>query len=219
MIWPGTINDNDSWKQVEDWIGHVVESATNLGLSVRRPIAALTEAHAGTGGTSVRTFYESTNSLSSVAQAIANDVQRANASALLAIARSTLSLSVTDVARSLQVERPTVYSWLSGISSPTPEHWDRLRALTTLGFKWFLLTRTELGAKLTKPLASGKTLRDLLAEGDYSGAPVDAALLELARDASAVVGQPLWRDSNLREIPNSTAAIDRETGKRLSYDD
>lgn len=146
-------------------------------------------------------------------------------SQVLARVRSALSLTITELASILRVERPTIYAWLAQRAEPRPQNRRRLGRLLSIADVWANLSSEPLGDAVRWQDASGSTLVDILRRDDFDGAV--ARLTALASAASE--RQMTARESRLErlrvfaathKLPQESSegqeALDIETGKRIS---
>ncbi len=80
----------------------------------------------------------------------------------LAALRRYFSLNITDLAKVLRVERPTIYSWLQGNSAPHPGNLKRLEKIYQLSRDWRTLSATPVGKYVHQPFEDGCSLLDYL---------------------------------------------------------
>jgi hypothetical protein len=66
-------------------------------------------------------------------------------SPILAAVRAHLSLSMVEVAAALEVDRPTIYTWLAGRSQPQERHRERLQRLFEVARRWSRLSNSRSG--------------------------------------------------------------------------
>lgn len=98
----------------------------------------------------------------------------------IALIRQYLSLSVSDFARVAGIERPTVYAWIDGESSPRKANLERLQALNGVAERWKAMTGQPIGRLLDERLpGETKTLLDLLL-GEIDAQAVESLLERLA---------------------------------------
>lgn len=76
--------------------------------------------------------------------------------------RRYFSLNMTELSRSLRVERPTVYSWLAESAEPHARNLERLNRLYGLGRSWRRSSATPVGSANKIPLSNGRTLLDII---------------------------------------------------------
>ena len=139
---------------------------------------------------------------------------------MLGIIRAAFSLTVTELAQVLRVQRPAVYSWLAGDAEPREQNLRRLISLTTLAEHWMDVADAPLGAGRRLPGPDGRTPLEILSQ-DVLGEDLGAALEPWvrARDstprgqggrrAAALVG----RDG---PVPAARDSVPFETGQRTS---
>lgn len=112
----------------------------------------------------------------------------------IAVIRQYLSLSVSDFARVVGIERPTVYAWIDGESNPRKANLERLRVLNAVAERWKDMTGQPIGRLLDERLpGETKTLLELLA-GEIDADAVESLLERLAlrrreRESTSVKGR------------------------------
>lgn len=99
--------------------------------------------------------------------------------------RASLGLNVSETARVLGVQRPTVYAWLAGQSRPQRSHWLRLIEIEDVAAAWSRLSALPLGEEVRLPTIDGRSLVDLLTDDPL---PVDAIQAHLAAVAPTTRG-------------------------------
>lgn len=139
---------------------------------------------------------------------------------MLAAIRAHLSLTITETASALQVERPTVYAWLRGQWEPHEQNRRRLHRLFDLAFYWSRGSKAPLGTRLRDADARGTSLLDLLRAERWDEARNWLTALWKVGPVPTP-GQPLSvREALARHglssrVPRGAEEIDRVTGKRL----
>ncbi len=78
--------------------------------------------------------------------------------------RRYFSLNISDLARVLHVERPTVYAWLKGSSAPHPGNLKRLERIYRLARDWRARSSAPMGIYVREPIENGRSVLDHLAE-------------------------------------------------------
>jgi transcriptional regulator with XRE-family HTH domain len=78
--------------------------------------------------------------------------------------RRYFSLTVTDLARVLRVERPTIYAWLKGSSAPHSGNLRRLEKIYRLAQEWRAKSSIPMGTYVREPFDDGRSVLDYLAE-------------------------------------------------------
>src|SRR5688572_24216788 len=109
-----------------------VEESTQANGTATRAVAlgrALLIQEAGTGGIARIRLDDQTSTRTPVLGSVLGDVDFTNPADLVAFARAYLSLSLSDFARAVGVERPTIYAWLNGNAVPSEASWRRLMAM------------------------------------------------------------------------------------------
>jgi len=113
------------------------------------------------------------------ADAIANEAP--DAPRVLAALRESLGLSITDLARVLDVSRPTIYAWMKGETEPRSELWPRLREMEQLASQAEAYSLPRPARLVRRPLADGASLLDRLLTGREVEEAHLQALADLAR--------------------------------------
>jgi hypothetical protein len=135
--------------------------------------------------------------------------------------RRYFSLNVSELSRSLRIERPTVYSWLTESADPHARNIERLNRLYRLGQSWRRSSATPVGGANKIQLSGGRTLLDLFAEEELDNEAILATFAELRglladqrlkarnRESIADAGRRL----GLRDVPREVQqhAFDAET--------
>ena len=83
---------------------------------------------------------------------------------VIAEIRSTLSLNISETARALGVERPTVYAWLAGQATPQRTNLIRLARIADVAASWRRRTSRPLGDIVRLPGMDGTSIAELLAD-------------------------------------------------------
>lgn len=78
--------------------------------------------------------------------------------------RRYFSLTVTDLAKILRVERPTIYAWLKGSSEPHSGNLRRLEKIYRLAQEWRAKSSIPMGTYVRDPFDDGRSVLDHLAE-------------------------------------------------------
>ena len=139
---------------------------------------------------------------------------------MIALIRSVLSTNVTEMASILSVERPTVYAWASGRTTPHGDNVRRLRKV--FQFASFLMGKTSvpLGKSVREPSQDGISIVDLLSEETINDERIYARLrialdrIEAAPKRSSIVDRAIKRGSDPSRGESKRDVIDWITGKR-----
>ena len=83
---------------------------------------------------------------------------------IVSIVRAALSLNITELAKVLQVKRPTIYAWLGERAEPQGHNVRRLNELLGVARYWMRRTNTPLGAFVRQADRTGQSLVDLLSK-------------------------------------------------------
>jgi transcriptional regulator with XRE-family HTH domain len=119
--------------------------------------------------------------------------------------RHFLSLSVSDLAQLLEVERPTVYGWLTGKSLPRKQNLDRLARLYEVAKLWRSQHPTPL-RQAKWPVLGGQSLYDLLRGTDFDPRRLQSVLSGLSSSQTMTATK--------RKKPDSISSIATRHGLR-----
>lgn len=143
---------------------------------------------------------------------------------MLSEIRAHLSLTITELASSIGVERPTVYAWLEGRSKPRRRNLDRMQKVFEIAQKWAEISDLPVGNMVRHADESGGSVIELLRSGQ-----MDNALLLLKTIHQSIAERPAsdidaWRAKTLDFVrqhhlesdkETQQAKIDELTGKRI----
>ena len=99
---------------------------------------------------------------------------------LLARVRAHLSLNTSELARSLRIERASIYGWMKGSHTPRTEHRQRLMMLANLAQTWTQLCHEPLQDLKHAFIDGSSTLIDLLSAPELNEIQIKHALAKLA---------------------------------------
>ncbi len=139
---------------------------------------------------------------------------------MLAAIKSELSVTITEMAVLLGVERPTLYSWMAEERSPHPSNRIRLDDLYEVAIIWRRKKVGFLGNFRNHRLGSGQTLVDLLKqvplplEAIRKGLDALSAIFEKGKSSRKPTSQELIEKYGIKVQPKREE-IDFITGKRL----
>lgn len=122
----------------------------------------------------------------------------------LSFTREWLSMNVSQLAAALDVNRPTVYDWLSGEVVPHAHNARRIKQLYDLARAWYRRTGVPLRGLLSTPLADDQSLLNLV-----SGPTPDFDAASAVLDVAARV-----RDAQDRQDPHASAALGSDLSTR-----
>lgn len=143
---------------------------------------------------------------------------------MLGLIKATLSLTVTELAAALQVERPTIYAWLRCESVPQPRNRDRLVIIHSLAEEWakhsnlpagdVIRTRTKTNPsimnEMSKEVINEKYVRTLIRERASSV----RSLMPPASFRARLAQKGLSIEANTE----GQDELDRITGRRIAPD-
>lgn len=139
---------------------------------------------------------------------------------MIGLIRSVLSANVTEMAAILRVERPTIYAWASGRTSP---HGDNVRRLQKIfQFATYVMGKTAvpLGKLIREPSQDGTSLVGLLSEETihdervYSRFRVALEKIEAVPKRSSIIDRAIKRGNDPSRDKNNLDVSDWITGKR-----
>jgi len=107
----------------------------------------------------------------------------------LAGIRRYLSMNVTDMARTLRVARPTVYSWFRDEAGLRSHHLQRVEAIYRIARRWRRVSSQPVGTFLAQPLASGDSLLDLLSAKALNESDIQDAFAQIQKALNRSSGQ------------------------------
>lgn len=126
-------------------------------------------------------------------------------------------LTITSLAAILRVERPTVYAWLRGSSTPTASNLERISQIHSLAQKWIEYSggRT-LGADLALVAEDGKSLLDLLSSKYVRSYVIERILQRIAKRPTPARRPSIAERARLRGITSDDDSFDTLTGRRMT---
>jgi hypothetical protein len=116
--------------------------------------------------------------------------------------KQSLSLNMTQLARVLGVERPTVYSWIGGISLPQANNEERLVKLYSIARDWRRASSAPVGEYLSRSFDDGRSLLDWLSDADLNLLAIQNSLTEI-RSQLVQSAQTSPRRRSVAEISRS----------------
>lgn len=137
--------------------------------------------------------------------------------------RAALSLQIKEIAAIVGVERPTVYAWLQGKSTPFEQNRNRLIELFSAARKWQSFSSQPIGkwVRFTNP--EGESILSLLSQATVPERRLHrlmrsladkAALEKPARSTAREVAEK--HGVNLSQIPDQSEQVDTITERRIS---
>lgn len=136
--------------------------------------------------------------------------------ARLSIIRRWFSLSVTELADAMRVQRPTIYAWMSARSHPKSGNLSRMRKLHDLASAWRVISQRPIGRvpKLSRDVR--KSILQLLCRDVLDAAQILAALnaLKPPTDARRTKLSQIAENAGLDPVSHDEAEhrVDIETG-------
>ncbi len=97
----------------------------------------------------------------------------------ITVIRHSLGLNVTDLAKAMRVERPTIYAWTRGESYPHRAKIKRLNCLYRLAQEWKSLSHSPMGELRNTQLNDGSTFLESLSS-DVEPSELHAKLVEVS---------------------------------------
>lgn len=149
----------------------------------------------------------------------------ASAGDQVSMIRVALGLNISETARAIGVERPTIYAWLAGRSMPQRAHSIRLARIADVASRAHRWNAGPMADSVRNPGPDGRSLVDLLALD-----PLPEELINLSLRANRhVTATPQDRES-VRDVarrlglaaktrPDAQAEIDWLTGRPFEADE
>lgn len=146
---------------------------------------------------------------------------------ILSFIRSSLSLTVIEMAKILRVERQTIYAWIGGSSEPHPSNRSRLNKIYSIAKYWETLSSLPVGNFVRQFCRNGKSLLDLLSEDVLEKKEIQAHLKLLLEDISKgktsrkKQSKPSMRELAAKhnsKVSENNDTIDWLTGKRIGLE-
>ncbi len=122
--------------------------------------------------------------------------------------RNVLSPAISDLAKSFNVSRQTIYNWLNG-EQPTPEHTSRLRELGLVADMFDEAGIPVNGVLLKRKVIKGKSLLELIAEGG-SAYDTGQLFLQILQNEQSQRDRLVARLADRRTSPYSNTQADDE---------
>jgi hypothetical protein len=145
--------------------------------------------------------------------------ERAESTAdLLVRIRAHLSLNTSELARALDVERPTIYAWMKNAQIPRPDHRGRLMTLGRLARFWTERCHQPIGKLRYATVEGNLTLVDVLSVpflDEMSARRVLATLAENARAAKTPLIARSADATHKRARERGWQPVDEETRKQV----
>jgi predicted DNA-binding transcriptional regulator AlpA len=139
---------------------------------------------------------------------------------IISILRAAFSLNITEVARVLQVKRPTIYAWINDAAEPHAHNLTRLNELLRIARHWMRLSNKPLGAFVRQADRLGQSLVDFLSSEVVDEPEAFRRLGALHKKLSALKPRKsireaaLQRGMDLSDFKDQQDVIDWITGKR-----
>lgn len=161
--------------------------------------------------------------------AAAGEHPNTSPAAMLAAIRSILGLNVAETARVVGVERPTIYAWLTGRSTPQKANALRLVRIFDVASRWKRRSSSQLGDRARLPGLDGRSIVDLMSSDPIPEELIERRLSEAASHPAAASGAALTTLS-IRDLarqhgiaasprPGSQREIDWLTRRPLGAED
>jgi transcriptional regulator with XRE-family HTH domain len=118
----------------------------------------------------------------------------------MAALRRYLSLNITDLAKVLRVERPTIYAWLQGSSAPHPGNLKRLEKMYRLSRDWRALSAVPVGRYAHEPFENGRSLLDYLSAEGLDELAIRHAFASIKSQLAQDKATSMTRRRNILEV-------------------
>lgn len=148
-----------------------------------------------------------------------------SAGQIVAAVRSALSLTITELASIVGVERPTIYAWLAERAEPYARNRRRLSEVLSVAKAWSKVSELPVGEPIRREDGSGVSVVELLRQGKSADAISRLKAIARAASKEAPTGRDARRERlrafteehGLKRDPeHEQTAIDISTGKRMS---
>jgi transcriptional regulator with XRE-family HTH domain len=93
----------------------------------------------------------------------------------VAAIRRYFSLNITDLAKVLRIERPTVYAWLQGKAEPHPGNLKRLEKVYRLARDWRTMSVVPAGKYIREPFENDRSMLDYLSAEELDESAIQHA--------------------------------------------
>jgi DNA-binding transcriptional regulator YiaG len=120
--------------------------------------------------------------------------------ALLAEIRSSLGLNIADLARVVGVERPTIYAWMSGRSTPQKANALRVVRILDVAAHWQRRSDMPLGDRGRVPGPDERSIVDLMALDPLPVGLLEERLADAARHEAGSAAETRRASSDIREV-------------------
>lgn len=132
---------------------------------------------------------------------------------LVSNVKLALGVNVSELARILGVERPTIYSWIKGSASPVASNWARINEVADYATYWSQRSTNPLGEWARRPIDNHRSLLEALSEPIIQHFEVMAILRAL--EVSPRARRMSIRDRGIRlfEMGSGQAEIDRVSAR------
>ncbi len=133
----------------------------------------------------------------------------------LLIIRRWLSLSITELAEVMRVQRPTIYAWMKSQYQPNSNNRARIHRLHNLAMSWKNLSSRPIGKAATKHPDIRESLIELLRRNTLDDARIMLALKSLAPENAdpRTKLEKITEDAglNARQHDQASRVVDIET--------
>jgi hypothetical protein len=150
-----------------------VAAILSFGLS---PLQGFADEYSNFISTNTASFFEYS---SSSKNNNSSNVLIRSVSEQISFIRSYLSLNISEASKIFGVQRPSIYAWISGQSSPSNANQERINLLYDLALDWKNKSNLPIGELRKLPVISNKSITDLLLQDDIDKASVSAIFSDL----------------------------------------
>lgn len=102
----------------------------------------------------------------------------------IAFIQVNLSFNISELSKVLEVQRPTIYSWANGSSTPSASNQERINTVYGLAKLWKEKTQRPIGEQRKLPLKYGLSVTDLLMESEIDKRGISAMFDRLGKNVS-----------------------------------
>lgn len=157
----------------------------------------------GSGGAPTLPEFQSTNDSAVIIVTSHFSSETLSAQALpsqIAMIRNFMSLNISDLARVLQVERPTVYAWINESRSPHASNLERLKQVYMIAMEWKQISGRPIANLINVPFQDGTTTFELLCKDEIDLTVIKGKLKEILASQGKIVAESMRKNDRLGQL-------------------
>ncbi len=137
--------------------------------------------------------------------------------------RAAWGMGVSQLARALRVERPTVYAWLESKNEPRADNRNRIEAIWDLSQRWARSGLPADAGATDRVEVHGQTIGELLMQTPLRFSMISSAIDRLAKETAPAMirgrkGRQLAERFGRTESQEAVAQLDAITGRPFAED-